>query len=68
MSSDDDRQSRLSENVRRHSSDASEIGENGALNFDDEKINGDDDADLFGSGSEEPDQCVSTFCLPYYAK
>ncbi|EEH06046.1 conserved hypothetical protein [Histoplasma capsulatum G186AR] len=56
MSSDDDRQSRLSENVRRHSSDASEIGENGALNFDDEKINGDDDADLFGSGSEEPDQ------------
>ncbi|KAL2364616.1 hypothetical protein RJZ56_002478 [Blastomyces dermatitidis] len=56
MSSDDDHQSQLSEeNERKHASDASERGANDALNFDDEQINGDDDADLFGSESE-PDE------------
>ncbi|PGH31320.1 RNA polymerase-associated protein LEO1 [[Emmonsia] crescens] len=60
MPSDDDGQSQLSgENEQKHTSDASEAGENGesgGLNFDDEQINGDDDADLFGSGSEEPEE------------
>lgn len=65
MPSDDDGQSQLSgENEQKHTSDASEAGENGesgGLNFDDEQINGDDDADLFGSGSEEPEEYVSVF-------
>ncbi|KAK2753437.1 hypothetical protein FQN55_003566 [Onygenales sp. PD_40] len=51
MSSDDD-QSQLSQEIdRKYASDASDAGRNGALNFDD-----DDDADLFGSGSEEPEE------------
>ncbi|EEH16558.2 hypothetical protein PABG_06645 [Paracoccidioides brasiliensis Pb03] len=54
MPSEDDVQSQSSgANEREYASDASENGENGGLNFDDEQIMGDDDADLFGSGSEE---------------
>ncbi|PGH15827.1 hypothetical protein AJ79_02208 [Helicocarpus griseus UAMH5409] len=57
MPSDDDAQSQLSaESNRKYASDASETGGNDPLNFDDEQMNGDDDADLFGSGSEEPEE------------
>ncbi|OJD13103.1 hypothetical protein AJ78_06408 [Emergomyces pasteurianus Ep9510] len=57
MPSEEDNQSQLSEeNEQKQASDASETSENGGLNFGDEQINGDDDADLFGSGSDEPEE------------